>query len=151
MKKMLTIGLPTAVGAALAYLFDPDRGKARRNVLVDRTTAVFRRTGRRAERLSRRVGAGAYGLRQKATHIGSERPPENDQTLTDKVRSEVFTPRGFPKDRVVVNAENGVVFLRGEVDHPEQIEEIEREVRGIVGVVDVKNLLHLPGVPAPNK
>lgn len=151
MRRKWLLAIPAAAGAALAYLFDPDRGKARRNVLVDRTAALFRRTGRKAERLGRRVGAEAYGLKQKATHIRSERMPENDETLRDKVMSEVFTPRGFPKDRIVVNVENGVVHLRGEVDHPEQITEIEREVRGVLGVADVENLLHLPGVPAPNK
>ena len=37
-------------------------------------------------------------------------------TLARKVESEIFRAADAPKGAVSVNAENGVVFLRGEVD-----------------------------------
>jgi gas vesicle protein len=146
---LLRFAIPAAVGAALAYFFDPDRGKGRRTQLVDRTMSQFRSTGRKAERLGRRVTSDVQGLKQKATHGGVDRMPENDETLRDKVRSEVL--RDFPTDRVVVNVVDGVVELRGEVDQPEIIRDLESRIADVSGVRGVANMLHLPGAPAPNK
>jgi hypothetical protein len=44
-----------------------------------------------------------------------------------------------------------VVTLRGQVNDRDTALAIEREVRAVAGVDDVVNLLHVPGVPAPNK
>jgi len=52
---------------------------------------------------------------------------------------------------VNVNAENGVVYLRGQVPRPEMIEELARQARKVKGVRDVQNLLHLPETPAPTQ
>jgi osmotically-inducible protein OsmY len=43
-----------------------------------------------------------------------------------------------------------VVTLRGQVDTPDLIEELERQTRKVTGVRDVENLLHTPDTPAPN-
>jgi osmotically-inducible protein OsmY len=48
-----------------------------------------------------------------------------------------------------VNAENGVVFLRGEVDRPELIGALEARVRKVKGVRGVENLLHTPASSPP--
>ena len=50
-----------------------------------------------------------------------------------------------------MNAENGVVYLRGEADRSELIETLENQVRKVEGVQEVENLLHLPGEPAKTK
>ena len=49
-----------AIGAALAYFFDPDNGKRRRKVTLDRLAGLFRRHGRS---LARGATAEAYGLK----------------------------------------------------------------------------------------
>src|SRR5205823_11159746 len=52
----LTAPVAGVAGAAVEWLWDPDRGKARRRQLVDRTTAAVRRQTRgRAQRLSMRA------------------------------------------------------------------------------------------------
>lgn len=51
--------------------------------------------------------------------------------------------------RIIVNAEEGVVVLRGAVARSEDVDEIERRVRRVGGVRGVRNLLHLEGTPAP--
>jgi hypothetical protein len=147
MWRMLLAG---AAGAALAYFFDPDRGRRRRNMTRDRVTGALRHQYSRAERLGRAASAQAYGLKQKVTHpVSEDEAPPNDATLTQRVESEVFRHPSVPKGRINVNAEEGVIVLRGELDRPDQITDIENAVRNVPGVLDVRNLLHLPGTPAP--
>jgi osmotically-inducible protein OsmY len=43
---------------------------------------------------------------------------------------------------VSVNADNAVIYLRGQLETDGQIEELVRAIRAIEGVNGVKNLLH---------
>ena len=138
-----------AIGAALAYFLDPQQGARRRNMTRDRVLAFFRRRGRGVAGAGRAVAAEAYGLKQKATHLREEPKSFDDQTLKAKVESEVFRPADAPKSDVSVNVEEGVVYLRGQLDDPSLIEELERRVRSVQGVDRVENLLHTPGTEAP--
>ena len=113
---------------------------------ADRIAGFFRHTGRRAEQTGRAASAQAYGLKQKATHLREEEKPQpDDATLAHKVESEIFRGADVPKGDINVNAEAGVVYLRGEVDRPELIEDLEKAARNVQGVREVENLLHLPG------
>ena len=69
----------------------------------------------------------------------------DDVTLTRKVETEIFRGADAPKAQVNINAENGVVFLRGQVKNPDQIKALETAARKVDGVKDVNNLLHTPG------
>jgi osmotically-inducible protein OsmY len=140
-----------AIGAALVYFFDPQQGARRRAMARDQFLAFFRRRGREAARLGRAASSEAYGLKQKATHLREEPKDFDDQTLKAKIESEVFRPADAPKGDVNVNVENGVVYLRGEVERPELINDLESRARSVQGVRDVENLLHLPGTEAPMK
>jgi osmotically-inducible protein OsmY len=140
-----------AVGAALVYFFDPQQGARRRNMLRDRVLAFFRRRGREGQRMGRAASAEVYGAKQKATHLREEPKEFDDQTLKAKVESEVFRPADAPKGDVDVNVEDGVVYLRGQVERQEMVEDLERRVRSVQGVERVENLLHLPGTEAPTK
>jgi NAD-dependent oxidoreductase involved in siderophore biosynthesis len=139
-----------AVGALLAYFFDPQRGRSRRSQARDRLMGILRRGGRRAERLGRRVGAEAYGMRQKAAHLREDDKDLDDVSLAHKVESELFTDPAIPKGKINVNVEDGVVVLRGTAA-PEEAESLTKATLRIPGVRGVENLLHLPGTPAPNK
>jgi osmotically-inducible protein OsmY len=66
----------------------------------------------------------------------------------DKVESIVFRKHDLPKGQININAENGVVFLRGQVDRPELVETLEARVRKVQGVKDVENLLYTPEAQA---
>jgi osmotically-inducible protein OsmY len=140
-----------ALGAALAYFFDPQNGRRRRNVTRDRLLAFFRRGARKTERAGRAVAAEAHGLKQKATHLREEQKDFDDVTLARKVETELFRPADAPKGSVNVNVENGVVYLRGEVEQPDMIDDLEKRARKIQGVRKVENLLHVPKTPAPTK
>jgi hypothetical protein len=140
-----------ALGATLAYFFDPDRGRARRMSTRDRLGAILRRFERRGGRAVRRAESNAYGAWQRATHAGSEPPPMDDETLKSKVETELFGRPDVAKGKIVVNVEDGVVVLRGEVGDPRQMTELAQQALKIPGVAGVENLLHLPYEPAPNK
>lgn len=147
LRRLMTVA---GMGALAAYFFDPDRGKARRNVTKDRLGGAVRGAKRRGEQVRRRFEAERYGVEQKIAHPPqTQSPPENDETLAHKVESEVLGKAGIPKGSINVNAEYGVVVLRGVAETPDQIRRIEDQVRKIPGVVDVDNLLHLPKTPAP--
>lgn len=74
----------------------------------------------------------------------------DDAELAHKVESVVFRDDSLPKGNVSINAERGTVFLRGQVESPDLIVQLERAVRDVEGVGGVENLLHVPGTPAPH-
>jgi BON domain-containing protein len=141
--------LGLALGAVTAYFGDPDNGRRRRALARDRGLAFLRRMFRRTERAGRAVSAEAYGVSQKIQHRTEEPKELDDTTLAQKVQTEIFRDPEVPKGQINVNAANGVVSLRGEVDSPELIDELVKRTRKVQGVRDVENLLHAPGTPAP--
>jgi osmotically-inducible protein OsmY len=88
----------------------------------------------------------AAGQARRAAHAirPSAEVELDDATLVDKVESIVFRNHDLPKGQININAENGVVFLRGQVDRPELVETLEARVRKVQGVKGVENLLHTP-------
>ncbi len=148
MKRFLSL---TGIGAGLMYFFDPEQGNRRRKMLVDRGGAFFRRGARRTTQAGRGVAATAYGVRQKTTHLREEEKDLDDVTLARKVETEIFRGAGAPKGKVDVNAVDGVVYLRGELEDRAEIERLGEAAGKVEGVRGVENLLHTPGEPAPMK
>ena len=127
-----------ALGAALAYFFDPDNGKRRRKVAIDRLAGLARRQSRKVAGVAKQGTA----LKQKATHMReAEKPQPDDVTLARKVETEIFRDADVPKGKINVNAENGKVVLRGEVGEPSLIEDLEKRTKKVQGVREVENLL----------
>jgi hyperosmotically inducible periplasmic protein len=140
------LALGAGLGALLAYFFDRENGKRRRQQAIDRTAAVARK---RAARAGRGVASEAYGVAKKVQRLREEPKEFDDATLADKVRSEALRGEEVPAGEINVNVQDGVVQLRGEVEGPELINELVDRVRKVQGVRDVENLLHLPGTEAP--
>jgi hypothetical protein len=141
-----------AAGAAGAYFLDPSNGKRRRHVARDRVASFFRSRSADARRGAEYAKGHMKGAAYEATRpIQPDRPAPNDQALADRVKSEIFRPADAPKGTVNVNVEDGVVYLRGEVSRPEEIESLIGAAESVEGVRDVENLLHLPGTPAQTK
>ncbi len=138
-----------ALGALLAYFFDPQSGARRRHVALDRMAAFFRSSGRRAAHAGRGVGAEIYGVSQKVQHLQEEPKGFDDATLADKIRSEVFRDPDIPKGQINVNVQNGIAQLRGELPRPELIDDLVEQTRKVQGVQEVENLLHVSGTEAP--
>ena len=130
MRKLITL---VGLGAALRYFLDRSSGATRR--------------AQARSRVSRVLGF----LRERGV-LGQSAPGRsidlNDTTLAHKVETEIFRDADVPKGQINVNAEDGVVILRGEVERSELIKDLEEKTRSVRGVKGVENLLHLPGVEA---
>jgi osmotically-inducible protein OsmY len=140
-----------AGGAAGAYFLDPQNGRRRRHVAFDRAKALLRRGAAESERRARYAAGTAKGAAYEAAGAGDGAESLPDPDLANKVRTEIFRDADAPKGDVSVNAENGTIYLRGEVGSAEQIERLGAEAREVKGVREVVSLLHLPGEPAPTK
>jgi hyperosmotically inducible periplasmic protein len=139
-----------ALGMLAGFFLDPKGGRRRRHQARDRAMSRVRRGGRRAAVSARRSGSHAAGIARRTMNSRLRHPEAlDDVTLAHKVESELYRRAGVPKRHVSINAEDGVVFLRGVMDRQEDIERMETEARRIAGVRDVENLVHLPGTPAP--
>ena len=73
----------------------------------------------------------------------------DDATLKDKVESELFRDEHEVKGAINVNAQEGVVQLRGQLPSQDLIDALVARTSKIRGVRDVENLLHTPGTEAP--
>jgi hyperosmotically inducible protein len=134
------------VGATAQYLLDPGAGRRRRHVARDKSMSRMRHGSRDAVRHARYMEGVAEGMAHRAAQAvhPAEHEPPDDITLSRKVETIAFRAAGTPKGHVSVNAERGVVFLRGQLDTPDQIHALVDAAGSVDGVKEVKNLLHTP-------
>jgi osmotically-inducible protein OsmY len=141
---MFKILFGAAIGAAAAWFLDPNDGTRRRNVVRDKTMKYARRGKEEAARKATYAGETVKG---KATAVapGAGREPAgerlNDPALQAKVESEIFRDPDAPKGQVSVNVEDGVVYLRGELDDEAKIEGLREAAARVEGVRGVESLL----------
>jgi osmotically-inducible protein OsmY len=113
---------------------------------------TIRHGTRRLSRSANRLEADTAALGKRFVHLKrASNPNVNDPTLEQRVQSEIFRDQDIPKDRISIAVQEGVVTLRGVVDQPEQVRDLEERAGKVVGVRGVESYLHLPNTPAPNK
>jgi osmotically-inducible protein OsmY len=138
-----TVAGAGVAGAAGAYFLDPNEGKRRRHIVRDRAKALFRKGSERAHRETEYRKSQAEGkVEALKSKTRPEKPAFNDQDLADRVKSEIFRPADAPKGSVNVNVERGIVYLRGEVERPDEIKKLVKQAGSIDGVKGVESLLH---------
>jgi hypothetical protein len=138
-----------ALGAVLGLIFDPRNGKRRRRMVRDRSRALARHGERRAERVAYQGAVRVRALAARTRRL-AQRPSYDDVTLAHKVETEIFRFREVPKRDLNIDACDGTVTLRGQIDRPEMIDEIMARTKKVRGVRRVENLMHLPGTEAPH-
>jgi len=149
---MLRLIRNLGLGALIAYFFDPQNGNRRRALARQRIPALFRRSSQRVEEAAKSVTSEATATKAKVSHRKeAEKPQPDDVTLARKVETEIFRDTEVPKGQINVNAENGKVVLRGEVEKPAMIKDLEKRTKKVQGVREVENLLHTPGSATPAK
>ena len=108
----------------------------------------------KAKAYAERYGGQLKGAATSATPGAGRAPAEerlNDPALARKVESEIFRDGELPKGDISINAEYGVIYLRGKVDSEDAREELAKRARAVEGVRAVENLTHLPSEAAPTK
>jgi osmotically-inducible protein OsmY len=101
-----------------------------------------------------RYGGQIKGAAGSVTPGAGREPAEerlNDPALARKVESEIFRDGDVHKGDISVNAEYGVIYLRGQISDPDAMEELVKRARAVDGVRAVENLTHLPSETAPTK
>lgn len=149
------------IGGAAVWFLDPDRGEGRRSQALGYAQKGTQKgkdqAAQAGESLSQGAQTAAHTVKERASSDDSPEESEsaserlNDPALQAKVESEIFRPADAPKDSVSVNVEDGVVYLRGQLDDPAAIETLRQAASRVDGVRGVESLLHAPGEPAPAK
>jgi osmotically-inducible protein OsmY len=137
----------TAGAVAEYFFFDRRHARRRRHMARERGVAVVRRRSRAAIQRARYVEGVAEGVAHRATHAVPGRNSKaalDDVSLAQKVESVAFREAGVSKAHVSVNAEKGVVFLRGRLETEDEIQRLVRAAAAVDGVGRVENLLHTP-------
>lgn len=132
------------IGAGAAYLFDPRQGKRRRNVLKDRSAAIVRRSTRLGVRKARFAGGHARGFAAIARRIVAPRHPRiDDDTVVQRIRSDVLRSVGVSTRNVEVRVEDGVAVLRGAVGSRSAADELVSRTTKVPGVRDVAAMIRV--------
>ena len=137
-----------AIGGALYYFFGREGGAKRRDTAREKATELFDRRKSAAQEAGDTVSAEADRMQEKAQDAAEKAIDVDDQTLKQKVETEVLGGDA-PKGQVDVNVANGVVTLRGELEQSGLIEDLEQRVRKVQGVRGVENLLQASGTQPP--
>jgi hypothetical protein len=128
MRTAVTLALGAAAAAAAARLLTTGKGKALK-------TQTYHATNK---------------MKGVAHSVTPHRHEEmDDQTLADRVRSEIFRSHDAPKGSVSIDVQAGVAYLRGEVSDMDWIDRLGKATGKVQGINGVKNLLHTPGTPSP--
>ncbi len=147
-----------AAGACAMYFADPHSGRRRRALMRDRFVhaghVITRRLPLRVERRMRFVRGVATGVGHEAAALvhpnGGHAALVDDETLVARVRSEVLRDRHVKAGEIHIDAYEGIVTLRGQADSRE-ISDLVTATTRVEGVRGVRNYLHTPGTPPPNK
>jgi hypothetical protein len=152
--RIRTIAIAGLAGAAVAYLFDPIAGSARRSRLRERISAFTRRrvTPEEMPRLPvdtvsapmKEVADTPERPMKEAVAVTREDRPNSDAAIADRIRMRVQTRPDLETEGLVVDVLRGVAFLRGDLKDRAQIDEIVDLTGAVPGVQKVQNLIHLP-------
>ena len=126
-------GIGATVGAAGAYLFDPERGRTRRAKLADQTTAALRTARGKVMAKARYQQGVARGMAHKVTEAFQEPFEVDDETLLQKIKSEAVGRWDGPKRDLEIDVRDGTVIVRGPADR-DQAGDLIRLVESVDGV-----------------
>jgi osmotically-inducible protein OsmY len=136
-KKAALVG-GLGLGAALMYLFDPDRGRRRRALIRDKAEGAANKAGDYAGKMSRDLRNRAYGVVAETKSI-FRYEEVTDNVLIDRVRAKLGHYSGH-SGAIDVTAQSGTVILSGRV-LAKEVPDVLRAVRSVRGVKSVENQL----------
>jgi uncharacterized membrane protein len=136
MSKLLTFPRGLFIGAALMYLFDPRRGRARRARIADLAAHTLRIERQLVTKAARDAAHRARGLVQRVTHAA--RPGHADDAVVEaRVRARLGRVVSHP-GAIEISIRRGTLTLRGSVlvEEGDRAVRALRRVQGVYAVVD---------------
>lgn len=133
MRKVLLV-VATALSVwALAYLFDPDRGRSRRSRISDQMGAAARDAARAAESKFEYQKGVAEGIAHEVSStFRADDSNYDDATIEQKVRSEALGPLGLANS-VEVDITDETITIHGSVPSEDERDRLLDEVSKIAG------------------
>jgi osmotically-inducible protein OsmY len=143
-----------ALGAGLAYLFDPERGHRRRAVIRDKMIRISRKSGETADAWVEDLKNRMHGT-YAALRSSSDWTTVSDDVLAARVRSQLGRVVSNPH-AIDVTSLNGTVTLNGPICADEESRALQT-ARNVRGVRNVENALepfessdHVPSLQGTN-
>jgi osmotically-inducible protein OsmY len=129
-----------ALGALTMYYLDPDRGRSRRSLLMNKMVGVSNRTSRSIARLARHAQNHAYGMAHELRHSFMHEEVDDD-TLEARIRSHLG--HALPTlSGVRVQVRNGCATVTGRVQ-ADMAHQILKGIASTRGVRDIINRLEI--------
>jgi osmotically-inducible protein OsmY len=130
------------IGAGMMYLFDPDRGRARRARLQDQAQSLCKHAEHKTEKLVQNLANHCEGIAATARRAFDHTPVDSPK-LVARVRSKLGRIIRKPHDVSVVATDTGVVTLSGNVN-AQDAGKVLAAVMTVPGVQDLNNQLTFP-------
>ncbi|MDQ4069927.1 MAG: BON domain-containing protein, partial [Actinomycetota bacterium] len=139
-RKIVRLAVVSGAGAAAAYFFDPDRGRARRAQARDQAEALLRRQRAEAERKAQHAANVAAGQAAEAQGAGVPRPVDDVEVVN--VVKQSLSALDVDTSEVKLDSVDGIVTVRGQLPSRDAIAAVENAISGTPGVVEVQSFLH---------
>jgi osmotically-inducible protein OsmY len=134
-------GLGTLVlGAGLMYMLDPQRGRGRRALAMDKARSIVNRTGRTFRQVGQDLRNRTRGYAHEARGMVGAEDAVSAERLLQRVRAEMGHVVSHAGMIQVMTDNHGRVTLHGKVLAPE-VDPLVACVKGVGGVTEVINLL----------
>lgn len=143
-RRLFWLAMGVAGGMAAAYLADPDRGRARRAEIGQQLGSTAREV---ADQATAQAKDAAERVKGQVIESAKEAAPEellvpaDAQTLSDRIKSEVFGHRDDVQDVVIKVDAPGQVALKGTVPSTDNERDLLAAVASVDGVLDVRSEL----------
>jgi len=128
-----------AFGVVAMYLSDPERGRRRRGLAIDKMRSAVIRTGDTLDMVSRDLGDRVQGLRVRTSNMLSRRniAPVDDRILMARVRQKIGRAVSNPH-AIEITARQGCIILSGPVlaHERQQLLDTVRRVHGVSKLED---------------
>lgn len=136
-KKLLAL-TSLGIGAGLMYIFDPSKGKDRRNYAQEKVTGAVTQSFSAIKKTS-----GAIGFSAKSAITGVSRKffPKPDEKLLERVREKV-SQLVTNHQAIDIASADGQITLYGEIPAIE-VDVLLKEIYGLKGVKAVDNKLNV--------
>jgi osmotically-inducible protein OsmY len=131
--QVLYFAAAAAIGAAIAYMFDPDRGRTRRARIADQAAARARYAAGAVKAKAEYQKGVAKGIIHDVTEPLRGEGTYDDDTLLQKVKSEALGYWPDPQE-IEVDITNGMVRVSGTVAKESDRENLIKLIRDVEGV-----------------